>query len=432
MEAMKKIAVIGGYGHFDIGDESQLTADLANLREFVPHVQLFVLSSNPENTRRYHKVPVSGYPRELFLNFRSPRFLTSLVKGLILLFNVHRVKKGKNLVLLSDKGKRFFQELESTSLLFNVGGGNLTSVWPGTFYRKCMLYILCRILGKPVILSGQTIGPFYGWFDKRLANFALNRVNVITLRERFSKDVLQKVGVTKPLIRVTADDSILLPPAPKKKVEEVYSKEKIPRDHPLIAVNMIRLSILPPSKLKKGKKILAQIADHLISKYDTRIVFVPMQYAPNADDRIAAFEVLKLMKHKNEASILMHEYDDRTLKAVIGHTDLAIGFRYHFTVFAVNMGVPAIGIYSGDYYSVKIKGILELMGQRRYACDLEKTSFNDLKDLVEHTLANKETICKLLKKRTKQLQNQSLLSIKYAAKLVSEKPSSNKVSTKWI
>ena len=422
---MKKIVLIGGYGHSDIGDESQLTAVLTNLKNFLQPVQFFVLSDNPEHTRDYHKVHTIAYPRELAFKLRKgPRRLEFLMKALILVFNAWRLKKGKPSLFLSERGKRLFQEIKSANLLFNVGGGNLTSVWPGGLYSRCMMYILFDLFGKPIVLSGQTIGPFYGWFDKRLASFALSRVNVITLRERFSYNVLQRIGVTKPLIVVTADDSIALSPAGKKEVEKLFSEEKILRHHPLIAANMIRLPILPPEKLKKGKQLLAEIADHLISTYNARIVFVPMQYARNADDRIAASEVLKLMKHKNKVSIIMREYDDRTLKGVIEKMDLAIGFRYHFIVFAVSTGVPSIGIYLDDYYSVKIKGILELMGQGKYVCDIEKTTLKDLTNLVNDALSNEERIRRGFNERTKQLQDRSLLSIRCAANLIGEDTSS--------
>ena len=52
--------------------------------------------------------------------------------------------------------------------------------------------------------------------------------------------------------------------------------------------------------------------------------------------------------------------------------DLAIGFRYHFIVFATTMNVPGIGLYSGMYYERKMRGFLRMMGLEKYAINIEK------------------------------------------------------------
>ena len=143
-------------------------------------------------------------------------------------------------------------------------------------------------------------------------------------------------------------------------------------------------------------------------------------YKAPADDRIGASEVLKLMKHKDKAYILMNEYNDHTIKGIIKQMDLAIGLRYHFIVFAVNSQVPAIGIYADHYYQTKIKGILELVGQMKYGCDIEDTSLKNITNLVGDILSDKETIRKRLGERTKELENLGLFSIKCALKLLSQ------------
>lgn len=431
---MKRVILIGGFGYSDIGDESQLTTNLINFRKFVPDAQFLVLSDNPDYTRKYHKVEADHSISKYLLEelppsaniikrnfFRLVRFLALDVffRGFILLFNAHRVRKNKDPIFLNEDGKKFLENLKSTDLIFNVGGGNINSIFRfGGLYAKCFTYILCRTFGKPVVLSGQSIGPFSRCLDKWLAKFSLNRVNVITLREKFSRTVLEQIGVTKPLIKVTADDSTLLSPVSKKEIETVFSKENIPRHQPLIGVNMIKLRVLPSAKLTKARKLLAKIADYLISEHDARIVFVPMSYKATANDRIAASEVLKLMKHKDKAHILVNEYNDHTIKGVIEQMDLAIGLRYHFIVFAVNSQVPSIGIYTDNYYLIKIRGILELVGQGKYACNIEETSLEDMISLVEEILSNKETIRKKLKERTKELGKLSLFSVKWAVKLL--------------
>jgi polysaccharide pyruvyl transferase WcaK-like protein len=116
----------------------------------------------------------------------------------------------------------------------------------------------------------------------------------------------------------------------------------------------------------------------------------------------------------------VNEYDDKTLKGIIGQMDLNIGLRYHFIVFSTTMYVPSIGIYLDQYYSIKIKGILELMGFERNALDIEKTSLGEIMSLIGDLLSNKDAVKEKLEKRTKVLANRSLFTIKYAAKILED------------
>lgn len=427
---MPKIILIGGFGWHDIGDEAQLTTPLINLRKFIPNVQFLALSDGPEYTAKYHKIDADHsinyylFPKtkNIFSKIMRKFGLDMLLRGAILLFNAQRLRKNKKTIFLNDRGQRLLYNLNSADLLFNVGGGNLNSIWRfGGLYSKCFTYLVCKIFEKPIILSGQTIGPFNSWFDRKFAKFTLNKVDVITLRDTTSEKVLKDIGVVKPIIKTTADDAISLPSATPDEIKAVFLKEKIDEHYPLIGINIINIGYLSGSKLNNAKQMLAEVADYLISELDARIVFIPTEYAASADDRVAILEVLELMEHKDKVRVIMNEYDDKTLKGVIGQMDLVIGLRYHFIVFATTMQVPSIGIYLDQYYAMKMKGILELMGQKKYACDIDKISSEEIIELVKDALRIKDKIKQKLEERTKILGESSLFTIEHAVKLLENK-----------
>jgi polysaccharide pyruvyl transferase WcaK-like protein len=449
---IKKIVLIGGYGGHDIGDESMLTTDLINLKRFIPDAEFLALSPNPEYTSKFHKVDsdwnithyLTGFsvtqkeiepPRitqatyesqsqsqqRIFLRLLkfSFRFFIGLPKIFDILFNAWILKKsGRTIFFLNEEGKRLLNHLKNADLLFNVGGGNIRS----GFSDKFVIYTICKIFGKPVIVSGQTIGPFDKRISKKIAGFFLNKVDVITLRDTMSINVLEYLGVCKPIIKETADDAVLLPAISTEEVKTIFLSEKIKEYHPLIGINTNAYlkSVLPNRyyELNKIKQVLADVADRLIFELGARIVFIPMDYNADSDDRVDAYEVLELMEHKDKASVIIKGYDDHTLKGIIGQLDVGIGLRYHFIVFATTMQVPTIGMYLGEYYKMKIRGILELMEQGKYARDFEKTSPEEVVELIKDTLQNKEEIKKKLEERTKILGERSLFTIEYAAKLL--------------
>ena len=447
----KKIVLIGGYGGHDIGDESMLTTDLINLKKFIPDAEFLALSPNPEYTSEFHKVDsdwdishyLTGYSvtqkeieppciaqdtyepqiqthQSIFWRILKFAFKTSIKYPKIfgILFNAWILKKTKRTIFLNEEGKRLLNHLKNADLLFNVGGGNIK----GGFCDRFIIYTICRIFGKPVIVSGQTIGPFDKWLGKKIAGFFLNKVDVITLRDTMSIKVLEDLGVYKPIIKETADDAVLLPPVSGEEIKKIFLTEKIEDHHPLIGINpnAYLKSVLPNRhyELNKIKQVLADVADRLISELGARIVFIPMDYNADSDDRVDAYEVLELMEHKDKASVIIKGYDDHTLKEIIDQMDVGIGLRYHFVVLATTMQVPTIGIYLGKYYEMKIRGILELMEQGKYALDFEKTSPEEIVAFVKGALQNRDEIKKKLKERTKILGERSLFTIRYAAKLL--------------
>ena len=383
---MKRILFIGGYGYKDLGDEAHLTAVLANFRKLLPDAKFVVLSDNMIDSRNYFKEETEyslGYylsqpllsksksqdlngtttkkhgildqvKRVLTLSSINPKFMGY---ALLLLFNAKRVKNNKKTILLPSDLKHFLGVLRRSDLLFNVGGGNITSVWRPVMQCKFLTYLLCRLMEKPVILSGQTIGPFFGRVDKFFARCSLNQVNLITLRGKFSVENLRSIGVTEPLIMLTADDATTLASADPKTVGEIFSEEKIDcSHHPFVGLNVNGLSYLAKSPYsEKAKQLMAKIADYLVVKHNATVLFVRTQYGVD-DDSVPILETIQMMEHKDSAFTISDEHDEKTVKGIISQLDLAVGFRYHFIVFAVTSGVPAVGLYFDDYYSIKMKG----------------------------------------------------------------------------
>ena len=173
------------------------------------------------------------------------------------------------------------------------------------------------------------------------------------------------------------------------------------------------------AEFKKAKELLARIGDYLVEKFNATVIFIPTQYAAD-DDRKPALEILQAMINKDRAFILSQEYDDKEIKGVIGQLDLAIGFRYHFIVFAVTSGVPAIGIYLDDYYATKINGILDLVNQRENGINIQEATFKRITRQIEEVFSNREQIARSLRDQTGTLQKLSLTTIRFAAKILSK------------
>jgi polysaccharide pyruvyl transferase WcaK-like protein len=414
---MMQIGFAGGYGWDDIGDESMLTSDMHHARQMFPQAQLIAFSDSPERTNALHAVKSelstsrvlsstlsAKALRKCFrlLRLEVPNFhfrVIPIISGPLMLYNAGRLAHGKKIILLSSTQRTHLHLLNKCSLVWNVGGGNLNSVYPRELYSKVLLYLLCHIMKVPVLISGQTIGPFTHFWDRMIARIGLNTVELITTRdEERSKMMARDIGVTKPQILDGVDDAFDLEPAPLEEINKIYSQIGLKKNGLLVAIN---LRIFP--NLQEFIAPFADFLDNLVEKYNANFVYIPTHYLGKDDDRQHFSPLKEAMRHPSCLSIVHDKHSDRVLKGLIGQADLAIGVRYHFVVFAVTMGVPAIGLFYDTYYEYKQRGILQMMGLSAAACPTNPSGLEKAKRLIEGFIAERSTWSAELERRYRAL-----------------------------
>lgn len=60
------------------------------------------------------------------------------------------------------------------------------------------------------------------------------------------------------------------------------------------------------------------------------------------------------------------------VKGTLGLVDAAVGSSYHFSLFALTMGTPAVGLYQDDYYRMKFEGLTRFYGESAPSYDVRK------------------------------------------------------------
>jgi len=414
---MTQIGFVGGYGWHDIGDESMLTCDLHHVRMLFPQAQLVAFSDNPKRTNDLHalrselstsRVLSSSLPakalRKAFrlLRLRLPNFhyrVVALMSGPLMLYNAGRLMRGKKMILLSSIQRTHLHLLYDCALVWNVGGGNLNSVYPRELYSKVLLYLLCHFMKVPVLVTGQTIGPFTNIWDRIVARMGLNRVELITTRDELrSRNIARDTGITKPQILDGVDDAFDLEPAPLEEIHRIYNQIGLVKNELLVAVN---LRVFPT--LQKFIDPFADFLDSLADKYNANFVYIPTHFWGEHDDRQHYSTLKAAMRHRSCLSIVRDMHPDRVLKGLIGQVDLAIGVRYHFVVFAATMGVPAVGLFYDTYYEYKHRGILEMMGLSDAVCPANASGLDKANRVIEGFIAERSRWASELDKRYKEL-----------------------------
>ena len=252
-----------------------------------------------------------------------------------------------------------------------VGMGGFTDIFIRDVWYYCSLVHTFVEQRKPVIFTGQQIGPIHSRWTQDLIQRALKKTEFVGLREPTdSLKFCEQANLDSSRFAVMGDDSFGLPAAIAETVEAFLSSRDL-SSKGFIAVNL-RIAGYAGSPDQHIKKI-ADLLCNLLQKYDLPIVVVPIAL-DEYDSDITSGHLLVEAIGDDRVKVLdkPEELNAALVKGILGQAYAAIGVSYHFCTFALSQGVPAICIFDGDYYSQKAKGISKFWGDERLALPLKQ------------------------------------------------------------
>ncbi len=358
-------AVISGYyGHQNNGDDALLAAIIDEIRAEKKDTRFIVLSKNPLETKRIYGVDAVNR------------------------FNFFKVR----------------QAIKYSSLLIN-GGGSLIQDATSSKSLWYYLYVIKLAFKYNIktMLYANGIGPVIKKKNKKKAAEVLNRVDLITLRENMSLNVLKDMGVNTDKVKITSDPSVSIIPSEKDRVSEIFDKEGIPKKAYFI------VSVREWKKFNIAGEV-SSICDYICEKYGLIPVFVPMQMPQ--DIEICERCILGM---RNKAYIIKNRYSFNDIIALTSASSLVIGMRLHILMYGANMSVPVIGLV----YDPKVEAYLNYLNQK-YNVDIRVMSKDKVCRMVDDIFANYEKVTSELDVRIKELKELSLENGKLAAGLIKE------------
>lgn len=313
----------------------------------------------------------------------------------------------------------FYDAIRTCDLLV-VSGGDVLADYGDESIKHCFFPIAVAIaLKKPVYVFAQSISPYKSKEILKFARYYLNKVSLITVRERLSLEYLKNIGIKAPL-HLTADPAFTLTPCNDLRLNEIVQAEHLPdANSTMIGISVSETATRwSESSHEDFAKIMAEVCDQLINKYKAKIVFVPHVSYPDDsanDDRLAGKAVRSLMVNKQDAFLIEGDYSCEELKAVIGKCAMFIGARTHATIAAASMLVPTIAIA----YSIKAFGIMEdILDKGKCVCDIRSTSREELLSKAEYLMDNSENVVKEMRKRLEKIRERSMLNGELAKEII--------------
>ncbi len=337
---MHNLVVSGYYGSRNGGDEAMLAAMLEVLSELDPKLNITVISSDPEDTRRRHGVEAVSW-------LDMPGILCVLRKA---------------------------------DLLISGGGSLLQNVTSGrSLYYYMGIIFWAHVLGTPVMLYAQGIGPIYGSFARRMMSWLGNHVDVITVRDHGSLEELESLHIHSPHIECTADPVLAINPVGREAGHSILKKYHADGAKPTVGI-----SVREWRGWMHYKEVLAGAVDAIVRELDARVVFLPMQYPED----VKAAEAIAAMAQES-CTVLEDEYTTSELLSLVGCMDLMVSIRLHALIFAGVMGVPMIGVS----YDPKIGRFMDSIGDRVVG-NLQDITVEELMAEIRHKWNGKESFRK--------------------------------------
>ena len=301
-----KAAVSGYYGFGNLGDDAILHAISGMFHRFPVTMRLTVLSNSPADTIRQY---------------------------------------GLNAVPRFSPGE-LFRTLKESDILISGGGSLLQNK---TSTRSLIYYLavirLAQLLGKPVVVYANGIGPLLGGRNRRLVRKAIDKCALVTLRDHQSEQELRSLGVSRPDLHVTGDPAFTLKPtrAPRELLRELGIQ-----DHQQV----VGISVRNLRDNDHFPEQFARLCDRLSLEQGKTIVFLVMQ---ESRDEAISREIMAKMSAPSY--LAKTPGDPGAMLSLIRDMDAVVSMRLHTIIFAAQMQVPVVGCV----YDPKVSAFLDML-----------------------------------------------------------------------
>ena len=328
------VVICGAYGKGNSGDNAILNAIVEQLHHIDPDLPITALSRDPMETK--------------------------LCAGIDAVYTFSVFKIGR---------------LLRRTKLYISGGGTLMQDATST---RSLLYYLFSIRqahrrGCKVMLYGCGIGPISKERNQKRTAKVLNRyVNIISVRDRYSIDTLEQLGVTEPEIHLNADPALLIDPPDTDELRSYLRRSGL-----VEGKSYVMIALRPWDGFTEKIGAFAAAAEYLHREYG----LIPLLYAMEPARDEAAVKAVAEKIHCPHL-VLSAGTNGAEILALVRRMSLVVSMRLHTLIFASGQGVPMVGVV----YDPKVSGFLDYLGQDLYL-PLQEVNLGALADLIDAAMA---------------------------------------------
>lgn len=260
----------------------------------------------------------------------------------------------------------------AADIVLSAPGGFLHDHYP--LEKRLHGFEVAMDLAKPVLLIGQSIGPFWKPQSISRVREVLGRVSRICLRDEISREHLIRCGVDVSKVTVTGDAAFLW--------HEIAPELFRPSAHGTIRKVGLSFRVWPLGdriNLRETLNKAERLCRHILADGEKSILFLSTcQGVPGyVDDSQLALQIYDRLPQdlRRRCEIDSSRYEPTALIQALGRCDAFIGMRLHACILAMLAGVPAMGLG----YEDKTEQIFRQMGLGKYQTRFDTDEENWIK-----------------------------------------------------
>lgn len=386
------VLLINNHSLLNAGDHAILRETLRMLHAAMPGAQVELVFNDTESARAalpgysIHAAPLSwaaplqpdGQYRFVGMWRRRLYLLLLLLAGLC-----YRLTRLVPPLFLDARKRALLRAFARADLVLACGGGYIyapgpgdgLSGWFGFMLAGCALAVL---MGKPLVLLPQSIGPLHDAFQLRAARLIVRGARLTCVRERQSLALLRELGCAErvlllPDMAFGADSAATAAARAVLQHAGCFTLDA-PFYVGITALNWSGQSFTFQGQQAYEAALLGTI-DALTAQAGAVVLFAQCCGPSQAeDDRVVAARLRARAAHPERVLLVRESLPPDTLQAAYGEMDYFIGTRMHSVILALNAGTPALAIG----YLHKTRGVLDDLGMRERYLDIATITADEL------------------------------------------------------
>jgi len=352
------------------------------IRQVHPDAEISLFIGNKSSNPQILNAP-DGKVSINIINYRlSPK--SELRRHLLWIFLITCLQK---IVPFGALKKRLIRSNPVLSALYDAdfigdihGGDSFSDIYGlMRFIEGFLSNIIILLLGKKLVLLPQTYGPYKSSLSQILAKYIFQNAAHIISRDKEGIEVINKlIGKNNEDITVDFCPDVAF-------VLDVAMPEKLNIEPPLTKKpSSVIIGLNVNGLLYNGgytrdnmfglnydyKVFVHDLVQHLAANPENHILLIPHTFGPTGNvnsDPDASVAIIKNLEdlYRSRVHMVMGEYDQFTIKGIIGLCDFFIGSRMHACIAALSQGIPTVGVA----YSRKFLGVFESVGASDMVAD---------------------------------------------------------------
>lgn len=398
---MKKyIYLTGGWGYGNRGDNAILAGMIQTIKENIDSndYELLITSFSAKETTDHNNVETVESVHKIM----TKRHIANIWHR----FAFWLWEKTNHKILISAALKKHLDCLRKSKVLVMGGGGYFNDAWPDMLMSKYAEIKMAKHVGCPVVMYGQTVGPFSNNTIKDSLTEMLTYVSAIAYRDIQTEDVLKRCNYNLNKTAFTADEANLLKKAEKSFFAGFEGKiiigVMIQNFRPHLGV----AGTTGSGYIKNSRQYYSEILTALnavLANLTCHVVFITSTDW-DAKSNINIFENITLNARSTKAYL-----ENLTTKDFIvasQQVDLMVSTNMHPVILAATGSKPSVAIS----YHYKLDDYMKSIGLEDLIVRIDDFTASDLEGKIKNAICNRVVLGDLVKERhagVKKLANKN-------------------------